>query len=387
MPYEEVEAPIPCPEAFRENTSKSVQSQAALLLIIGRKLRGDEEILRSSAELFGRGGYFDSGGATYSEQFPVPPLPVVPARSIDVHKFETALRARYRTRLRGQISDDEALLGHPAVLFDLANELYRLPTAKGAAELLEACLYHSDELVRVAAAASYFHLSTNVERLTNILVQGTRSEDTLVREIAATSLSHIAPEHDRLREMTRSPERASGAAASHTSILIHGTFARDYSWWKPGGDFHSYVLSEVRDDLYSGEDRYAWTGGYSDNARNIAGTDLIDWITGHDFLGLDLLTHSHGGSVAMIANNMAIHFGKLILLSCPVHVDKYLPNFSHVKKVVSLHVHLDLVLLADRAGLSFNHPNIEENILSVWFDHSATHYPEVWRKHDIPSLL
>jgi len=58
-----------------------------------------------------------------------------------------------------------------------------------------------------------------------------------------------------------------------------------------------------------------------------------------------------------------------------------------VTRVVSIHVHLDLVILADRGGQRFNHPNIEEHVLSVWFDHSATHDPEIWRKKRLKEVL
>ena len=58
----------------------------------------------------------------------------------------------------------------------------------------------------------------------------------------------------------------------------------------------------------------------------------------------------------------------------PVHVPKYLPNFSQVSKVVSIRVRADLVILADRGGQRF-HPKITEHVLPIWFDHSAPHDP------------
>ena len=42
---------------------------------------------------------------------------------------------------------------------------------------------------------------------------------------------------------------------------------------------------------------------------------------------------------------------KLILLSCPVHVNKYFPDFTKVTKpVVSVRVKLDLTIMADDVG-------------------------------------
>jgi hypothetical protein len=70
-----------------------------------------------------------------------------------------------------------------------------------------------------------------------------------------------------------------------------------------------------------------------------------------------------------------------------VHVPKYLPDFGRTTKVVSIRVHLDLVILADLGGQRFRHPHIHENVLPIWFDHGASHNPEVWREHNVPAML
>jgi hypothetical protein len=102
----------------------------------------------------------------------------------------------------------------------------------------------------------------------------------------------------------------------------------------------------------------------------------------------DLFAHSHGGSVAMLASkHHGLALGELVLLSCPVHAHKYMPDFNSVTKVVSIRVHLDLVILADRGGQKFQHPQIHENVLPLWFDHSATHSPSVWQAHHVPAKL
>ena len=171
-------------------------------------------------------------------------------------------------------------------------------------------------------------------------------------------------------------------------MLIHGTFAHDSEWWQPGGDFHTYILNNVRPDLYSEADRFDWSGGYSDQARALGADHLHLWIAQKDFPQPALFTHSHGGSVAMLASHQpGLNMGELVLLSCPVHVDKYMPDFKSVRKVVSIRVHLDLVILADRGGQRFRHPQIEENILPIWFEHSATHEPAVWQEHNVAALL
>ncbi len=157
-----------------------------------------------------------------------------------------------------------------------------------------------------------------------------------------------------------------------------------------GGDSHTYILQNVRPDLYKQPDRFGWSGGYSDAARNLAGEDLVQWVNQRREQGLDLITHSHGGNVAMQSTqvNTGLTVGELILLSCPVHIPKYQPNFGMItKRAVSIRVHLDLVIPADRGGQRFSLPQITENVLPVWFDHSASHKPEIWQKYNVPAML
>jgi predicted alpha/beta-hydrolase family hydrolase len=103
--------------------------------------------------------------------------------------------------------------------------------------------------------------------------------------------------------------------------------------------------------------------------------------------GLDLYTHSHGGSVAMLANQAGTDVGRMVLLSCPVHRPKYAPDFNHTQKVVSIRVHLDLVILADGGGQRFDDSRIAEHELPIWFDHFATHDPANWQNYAIATML
>jgi hypothetical protein len=89
----------------------------------------------------------------------------------------------------------------------------------------------------------------------------------------------------------------------------------------------------------------------------------------------------------MLASHNGLDIGSLVLLSCPVHVHKYMPDFAHVVKVVSIRVKLDLVILADGGGQRYNDPNIQEHVLPIWFDHFASHSPAVWKKYKVPLML
>jgi hypothetical protein len=301
------------------------------------------------------------------------------------------LATRFGTSITPTIPEGEDVTWRSDVFAELARDHFREPTAATAGSLMEACLRHPHELVRVAAATAYHDRSSEPGKLTTILEQGTRSVDLLIRQLAATALAQVTPDNARLRDLQRSSGRVAGAAGagSDTAMIVHGTWALGATWWQPGGDFHSYVLQELRPDLYNGDKRFAWSGGHSDAARALGADDLLAWVDRYNEQGLDLFTHSHGGSVAMLASNKGLQIGELALLSCPVHVPKYQPEFSQVKKVVSIRVRLDLVILADRGGQRFKHPKIEENVLPIWFDHTATHNPDVWKNNTyrIPAML
>jgi len=386
MPRKRVEKPVPGPEAFRKSTEAAIQSQAALLLTIGRQLRGDDRSLLVRATAAGLRGAVEPIPADDLAEFPVPEIRPS-AERFGMRSITGKLSQRFGASFAATsigAADTQALKrSMPA----LAENLYADPTPESAAQLLEAALRHNDELVRVSAASAYFEISTQPKRLIRILAAGTRSEDRLVRNVAATALARVAPEHSALRALTRSNPTKSARKPSHTSLLVHGTFARSSAWWQPGGDFHNYIRANVRPDLYSAQDRFEWSGNYSDGARAAGATELRDWVSAHQLGGLDIFGHSHGANITMLATQDGMTAGTMVLMSCPVHVSKYMPDFSRVTRVVSIHVHLDLVILADRGGQRFNHPNIEEHVLSVWFDHSATHDPEIWRKKRLKEVL
>lgn len=380
-----INKPIPGPECFAKESDEATLAQAAVLLLMGQRLRGSHLLGEAASAPIGRATLWRSLRSDL-ETFPVPPLDVRKARVSTAH---TRLQLNKLSPSNfAAIPGKQPAPRVPArILGNLAQQAYRSASHESAANLLEACLSHSNELVRVAAAASQFELATDVKPLMERLVLGLRSKDTLVRAVAATSLARIAPEHPALRPLTTRRRRSRTGRRARTGMLVHGTWARNEPWWQAGGDFHSYILGSVWSDLYSAPDRFEWSGGYSDVARSMAAQQLAGWIDGKNAAGIKLMTHSHGGSVAMLATQLSNKVGKLVLLSCPVHEDKYLPDFAHTPDVVSIRVKLDLVILADRGGQRFSVPGIRENVLPVWFDHSATHDPDCWRRYNVAGML
>lgn len=418
-PYKEISKPIPGQEAFSRFDSTAVQSQAAFLLLLGIQAGSDSEEEQKKK-------LSDILSEEERKQFPFPPLLRSSRERFASEDIRTSLARRSpglmgvnlnRTRLvnrraftftQGQqpiehLSDIEEvgsdILGDTAPTIDwtlfpdliskLISDLYEGRKRRTAAELMEACLFHQDPLVRVAAAASHVELISEWGRPISILEQGTHEQDSLVRDVAVTALARLVPNHPRLAELAAPVPIDRSGKPSHTSLLVHGTWARNLTWWQPGRkeNFHNY-LGSVYNDLYGADDVFSWSGLYNDIARRIGAEELVGWAKRRKMNGLNhLFAHSHGGSVAMLASNQGLNIKKLVLLSCPVHKGKYMPRFNFVGEVVSIRGHLDLVILVDRGGQRFRHGKIREYILPIWFNHSTTHYPGVWKRYNIPSKL
>jgi hypothetical protein len=393
--------PIPGPAAFRAEGDAAVQSQAAILIATGRQLRGDDAALAARAEAAGLADSVEGFVPDdVQEGFPLPrvrptPAQFDPARLADAMPADLA-EAATAPRPFGVPGGDEFRA-------QVAEQLYADSSPETAAVLLQSSLVHPDELVRVSAAAAYLEVAPDPVPLLHVLKGGLNSRDELVRDLAATALGRFAPEDRALAALTGDPidttrfaapeiaetlSRPAGvAAAGPGALIVHGTWAKSGRWWRPGGDFHNFVRG-FRSDLYGAADRFDWSGAYSDGARRLGGMQLFDWVRARGMEGLDLYAHSHGGSISMLANQNGMDIGCLVLLSCPVHVHRYFPDFTRIRKgVVSVRVKMDLVILLDGGGQRYRHPRIREHVLPIWFNHFASHESAVWTRHGVAGAI
>lgn len=378
MAHEIVEEPIAGERAFQEDGFAANQSRAAILLLLGRQGRA----MRVSA-------------ADRVAESPTEPEWLAEGRSLQVPILratgDLVPRSQAQAELRRILGKERAGSSAGRLTGDrLASLFGRLradPSRSNASLLFEAALWHADMLTRVCAACSYAGLGKPVESLLSVLREGVASEDSLVRSISAVALSQFAPRSRVLKPHRGIPSALEGAVSEARALLVHGTWARQEPWWQPGGDFHSHVRQHVRGGLYSSNDRFEWSGLYSHAERTRAADDLSAWVASRSLSGLDVLGHSHGANVAMLATKRGLMAGTLVLLSCPVHESKYLPDFKRAARVVSLQVRLDLVILLDGGGQSFHSPQVEEYKLPIWFKHPATHDPAVWTSYDVKRLL
>jgi hypothetical protein len=372
------ERPLTGPEAFTQQDDDAVQAQAAILLGIGSQLRGDRQKVQARSAAVAHPT--DALLAEDLEEFPIPRI--APAsRRYSRESLEDATRSRFGASMF------EAA-GEPELIAKMADDVYTTRSRETAARLAYAELKNPHPLVRVAAANAALPVTAASAEAVAILAEHTRDEDELVRDVAATSLARYMPEHPALQSLVGNDETPLLPAPSETSMIIHGTWARNNAWYQPpNGNFWQYIRNNVRPDLYGQSDFYRWSGGYSDGARDLAADQLVTWITGKNENGISLLTHSHGGSAAMLATWRGVTYDRLILMSCPVHPAKYSVNFDAVQRVVSIRVRLDLVLLADGSGSRFTDPRYNENVLPIWFNHSKSHDPATWIRFNVPNML
>jgi hypothetical protein len=383
--------PFTFPEAFFADDQAAHESQAALLLFLGllahREHQTSYDFVTTTTPL----DWDELGIEDDYLELGIPER-IRALQEIAVTQyglsFLSDMLARDGIEARGWLGQPgEEMPDIGTLQAHLASRLFESPDYLNVAKLVAVSLHHVALLVRVAAASTSFDVLLDAGRLAGpVLLEGTYSEDSLVRDLAATALARVAPGHPRIVELTLQGVIVGESRPSNTSLIVHGTWARTETWWQPGGDFHDYLLNSVDGTLYAGSDRYEWSGGYSDQARAIAALELVDWTMQMNWYQPDLFTHSHGGNVAMLANR-ALDIGRLVMLSCPVHKKDYWPVFGRVQKVVSIRVHMDLVILADRGGQRFRDPNIEENVLPLWFDHSKSHDDATWTKYNVPSMI
>ena len=376
--YDYVVQPIPGLEAFRREGAAAVQSQAAFLLLLGQRIALDLPADVSEAS----GHEADDENALE--------LPLVPRLKARL-QHASVLEALGKTRpdfgkLRSTQSRRERAAIAVALLGGLADSLYKTRTADAAAELMEVCLFHPAPLVRAAAAAARLDLLT--ERWSSVAVleqSAAQEDDAMARKVAKVALARAFRDAPvPMADETRLPRQA----APLYSVIVHGTFAQNDSWWQPGEPLHSYLSANGSPNLYTGNSPFSWSGAYSATARRLGAARLADWANTHSGGALaHVFAHSHGGSVAMVASQGGLgSIAKLVLLSCPVH-QRYSPNFAVVADTVSVRVKLDLVILADGGRQRFRDPRIRQIVLPIWFNHFASRDPAVWQTHNIAARI
>jgi hypothetical protein len=263
------------------------------------------------------------------------------------------------------------------------------PRSEPAARLIAASLLDDDLLVQVAAAAAALRADARNPLAEAILDDTARRGSDEMAELSRAILASDRESERRRIEIEGPPGTPDPAA---DSALIHGTWARWGLWWRPDGSLARYLREQnLFPHLYRGTDPYEWSGYFSFRAwakpktdwhRQQAAASLAWWAHRRLIPQPDLIGHSYGGSLAMLATQAEKRVRGIVLLSPAVH-RTCLPDPSNYAGVLHVTMKLDLVLLADLSTprLLRSLPNVTE-----WpvkrrglTGHGGTHDPDVWR--------
>lgn len=209
-----------------------------------------------------------------------------------------------------------------------------------------------------------------------------RSDDPVTRSLAQAAFLPREEADDAAEtplSTSTQPSTSAAPGVKPLSTMIHGTAAWKNPWWRPGGDFHDFILKNRRPQLYAGGARFSWSGAYKNGHRQQAGLDFCDWAAEMAPGGLQtVLAHSYGGEVAARAVSGGASVDELVLLSTPVtrEVTKAVP----LTTIIDVRLRLDPMLALARRPQHFKKKyNVKRVILKGWrLNHSSTHDPVVW---------
>jgi len=391
-------------DAFEHDSTEADLSKAGQLLAMATRLRGDPtqiEALRKDAVELGVPGV---GGASRDN--------VRRMLAVEPHEaMYSTLRNSRDVSTTAQLASTMSSGAVKGALWRSAE--YSHNPSDAVALLRTATLpeFEPSDIEQVAAAASLFCLGAEEEQPR--LAAFACSSNQLVAGIASAALGTQPGTQQRTqqrpatRAASSSASRASdalpssGGGSDATSIAIHGTGDQldepGDAWWHPTTALSALVRSRATPSLYSGDDNFRWTGGYSDLDRDSAARELVTWQRRQGLDRLDtIFAHSHGGNIALSALNDFGSCSLLVLMHTPVvprEAEEWQALASRVGRVLDCRTRMDLVVLADglRTGSVARLPAVMRQkrihppwqLPGAWFSHSFYVEHENWAEHNL----
>jgi pimeloyl-ACP methyl ester carboxylesterase len=258
-----------------------------------------------------------------------------------------------------------------------------------ATRLIASSILDADPLVQVAAAGAMLRFDPRNPLALTLLDESSRFSFDDIGQLARAILATARETETRRIEI----EHPRGdAPPAPDSVLIHGTWARHGKWWRPGKDLHEYIRVKERlfPDLYTGPDAFKWSAYFSFRAwlpvktdwdRQQAAASLAWWAERRLIAPPDLIGHSYGGSLALLATRLEKRIRGMVLLSSALH-NSCLPDPAYYERILHVTTKLDLTLLADLSNphLLDHLPNVTEFRMrrKGLLGHGATHDPQSW---------
>lgn len=193
-------------------------------------------------------------------------------------------------------------------------------------------------------------------------------------------------------------ERPKSADQPKLAIIVHGTWATKETWWRPKGSLWNHVHA-FWPHLYGGPSPFAWSGKNDHAERVIAAQQLVAWAQAEGAASLDVIAHSHGGNVCLLAARLGLSISRLILLGTPIRTEYMLDlkNTGSIANVFSLadltqtplgtapHRRFEGRSLGDSASVS--NWRAEDDGSGSEPGHSDLHEPPTWKASGLNALL
>jgi pimeloyl-ACP methyl ester carboxylesterase len=185
------------------------------------------------------------------------------------------------------------------------------------------------------------------------------------------------------------------------TILIAGTWGQDDPWWKPDSPFWKEAIAHGL-ELIDEREPFDWTGDIDGilgkNTRwEDAGEKLLYYVrlkhTERRMKGLpgadpvNVIAHSHGGPVGLMAAARRLRIGTLITVATPVRKDNE-SVIAMAKPNIRRWVHLRSdysdwwqwfgELMDGRLGIYRDFPQADCNVLEPGVGHSGLLDPALW---------
>lgn len=305
------------------------------------------------------------------------------------------------SKLRRILSSGDSSAKRAVQLTAIANQL---PDA--AIDILDEALATEDPLMQVAIMDAYYEMtrdSFHAEDLEDLMRLSASMGDAgeqlyIAARVALGRITRLSMDSldewgdgdlvisASARRRRRSRMRRRPQMIDEITIIIHGTWAADGEWWRPGGNFFEYVKTDLaRSDLYGKSDQFKWSGKNRDRKRKKAAGELDKWLRAHPAREVNVFGHSHGANVAMLATHENVRIDRLIMLSPPVRRD-YFAKWSNVGAAFNIQAAFDPVVAIARGGQWFQIPQVREKKMTV-SGHSESHEPDVWRSQNLPAFV
>lgn len=138
----------------------------------------------------------------------------------------------------------------------------------------------------------------------------------------------------------------------HVCVVVHGTWAAQETWWRPGGDFFQALYKDATyfcDDVVA----FPWSGKNTIQARREAAVRLAKVIEQYD--QVTIVAHSHGATVGILASHyLARDFAiyqqknrfkitKFYALGVPVDMYDGLPEMNVIEQFYNIFSFNDVV--------------------------------------------